>query len=309
VDIQSNSSKIIITPSTMITPSISSSTIRPITVNKTFATEQLNITPTAITKSLMVNTTISMTTTLPNISSSISRPDKLNPTMKVIFIPTIITKSTVENTPLMTSTSVYLSNSTVKPLIKYSTLSTVKLINSSRTATKSIMDNSTSTTSLINSSTKLSFQPSFSNSGEQLINKSINTQQTKQNIIINENKTMLKNFTTRVPSNVKYLNDSVFPDKNMVVFDISDPNHNLKPFEYNQTSNYKDPLDITTESYTDLRNTSMPFKNEKPTKVLKVNEIPELNNWLHNQSTQNIDNRLADSVKQDSEFIKKKKLY
>lgn len=309
VDIQSNSSKIIIIPSMTIIPSISSSTIRPLTVNKTFATEQLNITPTAITKSLMVNTTISMTTTLPNISSSTSRPDKLNPTMKVIFIPTIITKSVVENTPLTTSTSVYLFNSTVKPLIKYSTLSTVKLINSSRTATKSITDNSTSTTALINNSTKLSFQPSLPNNDEQLINKSINIQQIKQNTINNENKTMLNNSTTRVPSNVKYLNDSIFSDKNMVVFDISGPNHNLKPFEYNQTSNYKDPLDITTESYSlsDLRNTSMPFKNEKPTKVLKVNEIPELNNWLHNQSTQNIDNRLADSVKQDSEFIKKNK--
>ncbi|XP_060862750.1 mucin-3B-like [Metopolophium dirhodum] len=301
VDIQSNSSKIINTPSMTIIPSITSSTIGPLTVNKNFVTEQLNITPTAITKSLFVNTTISMTTTLPNISSSTSRPDKLNPTMEVIFIPSLITKSAVENTPLTTSTSVYLSNSTVKPLIKYSTLSTAKLINSSSTITKSITNKSPSTTALDNNSTKLSIQPSILDSDEQFINKSINTQQTKQNTIINENKTMLNNSTTRVPSNVKDLNDSIVPDKNMIVFDISGQNPNLKPFEYNQTSIYKDSLNITTESYSlsDLRNTSIPFKNEKPTKVLKVHQIPELNNWLHNQSTKNIDNRLADSVKQD----------
>jgi len=310
VNIQSNSSKIIKTPSMTIIPSISSSTIKPLTVNKTFATEQLNITPTAIAKSLMVNTTISVTTILPNISNSTSRPDKLNPTMKVILIPTIITKSAVENTPLTTSTSVYLSNSTFKPLIKYSTLSTVKLINSSSTITKSITDYSPSTTALINNSTKLSIKPSVQDSDEQFVNKSINTQQTKQNTIINENKTMLNNSTTRVlPSNVKYLNDSIVNDKNMVVFDISGLNPNLKPFEYNQTSNYKNPLNITTESYnlSDMKNTSIYFKNEKQTKVLKVYQIPELNNWFHNQSTKNIDNLLADPVKKDGEFIRNKK--
>jgi len=308
VDIQSNSSKIINTPSMTIIPSITSSTIGPLTVNKTFPTEQLNITPTAITKSLLVNTTISMTTTLPNISSSTSRPDKLNPTMKVIFIPTptLITKFAVENTSLTTSTSVYSSNSTVKPLIKYSTLSTTKLINSSSTMTKSITNNSPSTTALVNNSTQLSIQPSIPDSDEKLINKSINTQQTKQNTIINENKTMLNNSTTRLPS--KYLNGSIVLDKNMIVFDISDRNPNLKPFEYNQTSNYIDSLNITTESdnLSDLGNTSIPFINEKPTKVLKVHLIPELNNLLHNQSTKNINDRLADSVKQDGEFIKNK---
>jgi len=308
MDNQNNNSKIISTPSMKIILNISSSTIEPLIMNKTFATEKLNIThtPTAITKSLIANTTISMTTTFPNISSLYSRPDKLNPTMKVVFIPTTITKSVVESTPLATSTLIHLTNSTVNSLNvnKYSTLSTGKQFNS--TTAKNITDNSTSTIALINNSTKLPIKPSIlANSGEQLSNKSLNTQQTKQNTIINENKTTINNLTTLIPSTVKYLNDSIVTDKKMVVFDISDSNLNLKQFEYNQALNNKDLLNITTESYelSDLRNTSMPIKNENRTKVLKVHEKSDLNNLFHNHSSKNIDNRFAEHVKQNGKLM------
>jgi len=301
IDIQSNNSKIISTPSTTIIPNIFSSTIEPFTINKTFATEKLNITPTAITKSLMINTTISMTTTLPHISSSSSRPDKLNPTMKVVFIPTIITKPAVENTPLATSTSAYLTNSTVKSLIKYSTVSTVKLINSSSTTAKSVTNSSTSTTALINNSTKLSIKPSIpTNSGEQLSNKSLNTQQAKQNTIINENKTTLNNLTTLIQSPDKSLNGSIVSDKKIIVFDISDPNPNLKQYEYNRTLNNKDLLNMTTETYKLLN------LNENRTKFVKVYEKSELSNLFHNNSSKNIDNQLAEHVKQNGKFMRKK---
>jgi len=137
-----------------------------------------------------------------------------------------------------------------------------------------------------------------------LSNKSLNTQQTKQNTIINENKTTLNNSTTRV-STVKYLNDSIVPDKKMVVFDVSGPNPNLKPLEYNRTLNDKDLLNIITESYniSDLRNTSMLSKNIKPTTVLKVHEKPELNNLLHNKSMKNIDDQFAEQVKQNGKYM------
>lgn len=309
MDIQNNNSKIISTPSITIISNISSSTIEPFTMNKTFATEKLNITPTAITKSPMVNTTISTTTTFPNISSLNPRPDKLNPTMKVVFIPTTYTKSVVENTPLATSTLVNLTNSTIKSLNKYSTLSTGKQINSSSTTAKSITDNSTFPTVLINKTTKLPIKPSILvDSSEQLSNKSLNTLQTKQNTTTNENKTTINNLTTLIPTTVKYLNGSIVPDKKMVVFDISDSNPNLKQFEYNRTLNNKDLLNITTESYklSDLRSTSTPIKNENRIKVLKVHEKSESNNLFHNSSSKNIENQSAEHVKQNGKFMRKK---
>lgn len=303
MDIQNNNSKIISTPSMTIIPNISSSTIEPFTINKTFDTEKLNITPTAITKSSMVNTTISMTSLNP-------RPDKLNPTMKVVFIPTTITKSVVENTSLATSTLVNLTISTVKSLNKYSTLSTGKQINLSSKTAKSITDNSTSTIALINNTTKLPIKPSIlANSNEQLSNKSLNTQQTKQNTITNENNTTtINNLTTLIPTTVKYLSGSIVPDKKLVVFDISDSNPNLKQFEYNRTLNNQDLLNITTESYklSDLRSTSTPIKNENRIQVLKVHKKSESNNLFHNSSSKNIDNQSAEHVKQNGKFMRKK---
>lgn len=284
VNNQSNSSKIINTSSTNLISSISSST----------------------TESLIKNKTISMTTILPNISSSISRPDKLNPTIRVISIPNVlINKSVVENSPLTTSTSVNFSNSTIKPI--FSIVSTVKKVNSSSTATKYLMENSTPTTALINNSTKLSIKLSVPNNIEQSSNKSLITQQIKQNTTINESKTTLNNLTINLPSTVSFLNDSIVPNKKMMVFDTSRPNPSLKKFKYNQILNNKNVLNITTESYNylDMRTNSIPFKNEKQRIVLKVHEKSELNNLVYNNSTQNFDNQLAEQTKQNGERIRK----
>lgn len=284
VNNQSNSSKIINTPSTTLISNISSST----------------------TEHLIKNKTVSMTTILSNISSSTSRPDKLNPTIKVISIPNVlITKSVVENSPLTTSTSVNFSNATIKPL--FSIVSTVKKNNSSSIATKYLMENSTPTSVLINNSTKLSIKSSVPNNIEQSSNKYLITQQTKQNTTINESKTTLialNNSTISLPSTVSFLNDSIVPNKKMVVFDTSRPNPSLKKFEYNQILNNNNSLNITTESYNhlDLRNTSTPFKNDKPRIVFKVHEKSELNNLVYNHSTQNIGNQLAEQAKQNGEL-------
>uniref|UniRef100_A0A2S2PKS9 Uncharacterized protein n=1 Tax=Schizaphis graminum TaxID=13262 RepID=A0A2S2PKS9_SCHGA len=278
VNNQSNSSKIINTPSTTLIPNISSSS----------------------TEHLIKNKTIPMITILPNISDTISRPDKLNPSIKVISIPNvIITKPVMENSPLINKT-VNFSNSTVKPLFTFPIVSIVKQINSSTTATKYLVENSTSLTALINNSTKLSIKSSVPNNVEQLSNKSLNTQQTKQNTAINENKTTLNNSTIRVPSGVPYLNDSIVPDKKMTVFDISRSNPNLKQFEYSRIVNNKNVLSITTESnyHLNLSNTSIPLKNEKPIIVLKHNKS-ELNNLVYNHSMQNFDNKLAEHAKQN----------
>ncbi|XP_025196296.1 uncharacterized protein LOC112595351 [Melanaphis sacchari] len=284
VNNQSNSSKIINTSSTILTPNISSSTIQPLIKNKT----------------------ISITTLLPNVTSSvISKPDKLNPTIRVISIPnTIITKSVVENSPLITTISVNSSNSTAKPFLKFPIVSTIKQINLFNTTNKYLdnkMDNSTSTSILMNNSTKLSVKPNIPNNVEQSSNKLLNTQQIKQNTTINENKTMLNNSMTSKPNTFAYINDSIVPDKNMVIFDISRPNPNLKQFEYNRTLNNKHVLNITTESYNhlDLRNTSIPIQNEEPIIVLKANEKSELNNLVHNHSMQKFDNQLAEHAKQN----------
>lgn len=258
-------------------------TISNISTMTTKLTNTSSVTP----KFLMPN----ITSTVPkliNISSSTITPLILNtvPTTKLINTPSPTTKFV---TPNLTSTTLILinntSNSTIKPLIINLNTSTKKFNIPNVTLIKYTPSNA----------------PTYFEQYPTSIDKSRSIPKVVQNVVVNESKSAKNNSTTRMPNVIGYSNMSSVPNKQFVVFDISEQNPNLTPLKYN--TSYKNmKLSNTTESTnrSELKSNTF-WKYVEPTTIQIPNEKPELNYSLHNQNMIHVEKFLVENMKQNGE--------
>lgn len=339
MDIQSNSSKTTNTPSMTTLPNTASSTADPSIINMTLSTEKLNITPNSIPKS-STGKTVSKTMALANITTSTFRPDKVNLTLPVIYIPSVITSKPVgENSSLATSKSIYFSSTTVS-----SKPSTIKLINLFSTPTKFFTENATSTPTSIHNSTKLSIKQNVSNNAPYMMTLPDITSSTIKPLIINITSSTKKlNLTPSLIT--KSLMENTF-STNTTLANVSSSvdqlsNKSQKINENKSTINYSttripnslEYLNVSTGHKNKLVviDTSLPNLDLKPSEYnqsinnINISNVPntppikiELQNKMptidhknlklkkspHHQSVQN-DNRLSDPGEKTGELMRK----
>lgn len=238
-------------------------------------------------KFLMPNIT-STVSKLINISSSTITPLILNtvPTTKLINTPSSTSKFV---TPNLTSTTLILinntSSSTIKPLIINLNTSTKKVNIPNVTLVKYTPSNA----------------PTYFEQYPTSINKSRGIPKVIQNVVVTESKFAINNSTTRMPNVIGYSNISSVPNKQFVVFDISEQNPNLTSLKYN-TSLKNTKLSNTTESTNRLELKSNAFwKNVESTTIQIPNEKPELNYSLYNQNMMHVEKFLVENEKQNGE--------
>lgn len=300
-------------------------TIKPITITVTIPSTTMS--NEAQKKNNIFNSTLILRST----STSLIHKDFVTPTNIEANISTITTKinNTFEPTTKIVSpnisvtlpTSINTPSSTIKPVIINTTISFIKLMNttikviSTNTnvmTTTSVFTNSTIKPTIINKtlSTTKQIYPHIIIKNTSINSNESNVQAISRNGVIIENKQTKNNSTTRVPHNVDNLNSSSISKNNTIVIVTLNPNSNLINSKYDMplenktlSLNNSSPLNTKTDTakHSELKLKTF-RKNVELTTIEVPYEKPKMNYSLQSHPVVNEGKWVTEYAKQNGEL-------